>query len=118
MRGYRSSVEGRLIPAFGAMRAADVTALHLARWRATLPVSPRMKNKLLTELHGIFKRAMKMYGLTMNPAAAVEHLRVVKSVRHRGLQPRGGHGPRPGGGRRTGRSDLPDRRVRVCGGAS
>jgi hypothetical protein len=62
MRGYRSSVEGRLIPTFGAMRAADVTALQIERWRATLPVSPRMKNKLLTELHGIFKRAIKMSG--------------------------------------------------------
>jgi hypothetical protein len=26
-------------------------------------------------MHGIFKRAIKMYGLTINPAAAVEHLR-------------------------------------------
>jgi integrase len=79
MRGYRSRVEGRLIAAFGAMRAADITALQVERWRATLPVSPRMKNKLLTELHGIFKRAIKMYGLTVSPAAAVEHLRVPKS---------------------------------------
>jgi integrase len=87
MRGYRSSVEGRLIPAFGAMRAADVTALQIERWRATLPVSPRMKNKLLTELHGIFKRAMKMYGLTINPAAAVEHLRVPRSCDIEGFSP-------------------------------
>jgi integrase len=79
MRGYRSSVEGRLIPVFGEMALADITALHIERWRATLPVSPRMKNKLLTELHGIFKRARRMHGLEHNPAAEVEHLRVRRS---------------------------------------
>jgi integrase len=78
MQSYRSSVEGRLIPRFGDMQIGDITALHIERWRAALPVSPRMKNKLLTELHGIFKRAMKMYGVPRNPAAEVEHLRVPK----------------------------------------
>jgi integrase len=79
MRSYRSSVEGRLIPAFGVELTSEITPLHIERWRSSLPVSPRMKNKLLTELHGIFKRAMKMYGLAANPAAAVEALRVPKS---------------------------------------
>jgi hypothetical protein len=63
MRGYRSSVDGRLIPALGDQRLTDITATHIEQWRATLTVSPRMKNKLLTEIHGIFKRASKMYGI-------------------------------------------------------
>jgi integrase len=76
MRGYRSSVEGRLIPAFGGMLVAEITPAVLERWRAGLPVSARMKNKLLIELHGIFKRAAKLSGIAHNPAADVELLRV------------------------------------------
>jgi hypothetical protein len=73
MRGYRSSVQGRLVPVFGDLLLDDITPLHIERWRATLPVSPRMKNKLLTEMHGIFKRAAKMCGVTRgaaNPSSA------------------------------------------------
>lgn len=69
-------MHGRLIPAFGEMLIGDIAPIHIERWRASLPVGPRMKNKLLVELHGIFKRARKMYGLERNPAAEVEHLRV------------------------------------------
>jgi integrase len=79
MRDYRCSVEARLIPAFGGRRLDDITAQHIERWRATLKVSPRTKNKLLTQLYGIFKRAMKIFGLRVNVAAAVEPLRVPKS---------------------------------------
>jgi hypothetical protein len=57
MRGYRSSVHGRLIPAFGGHLVAEITRAHLERWRAGLPVSARMENKLLIELHGIFQSA-------------------------------------------------------------
>jgi len=76
MQAYRSSVYGRLIPVFGDMLIGDIAPIHIERWRASLPVGPRMKNKLLVEMHGIFKRARKMYGLERNPAAEVEHLRV------------------------------------------
>jgi integrase len=75
VRSYRSSVEARLIPAFGEWRLEDITARDLERWRATLLTSPRTKNKLLTELYGIFKRAQKVYGLPRNPAAEVDKLR-------------------------------------------
>jgi integrase len=76
MLAYRSSVSSRLLPAFGATKLHEITPAHLERWRAALPVSQRMKNKLLVELQGIFLRAQKVYGLPRNPAAEVERLRV------------------------------------------
>ena len=79
MRDYRCSVEARLVPAFGDQRLDDITAQHIERWRASLMVSPRTKNKLLTQLYGILKRAMKVFGLRCNVAALVEPLRVPRS---------------------------------------
>jgi integrase len=87
VRAYRSTVEGQLIPAFGDWRLEDITARDLERWRATLTTCPRTKNKLLTELHGIFKRAQKVYGLPRNPAAEVEKLRERPKVDLKVLEP-------------------------------
>jgi hypothetical protein len=36
MRGYRSSVNGLLIPAFGDLLVAEITPADIERWRATL----------------------------------------------------------------------------------
>jgi len=80
MRAYRSSVSSRLLPVFGAMKLHDITPAQIERWRSALPVSPRTKNKLLVELHGIFRRAQKVYGLQRNPAADVEPLRVRSQI--------------------------------------
>ena len=79
LRNYRCSVETKLIPAFGDRRLRDITPTDLERFRATLTVSPRTKNKLLVELYGIFRRAQKVYGLPANPAARVERLRERRS---------------------------------------
>ena len=75
LRSYRSSVNGQLLPAFGDMRLVDITPEHIERWRSSLTTSARTRNKLVVELHGIFKRAAKAYGLRRNPAAEVERLR-------------------------------------------
>jgi integrase len=80
LRSYRSSVVGQLIPAFGARPLAEITTEELERWRNGLTTGPRTRNKLLTELHGIFKRARKAYGLKVNPAADVEMLKVRRKV--------------------------------------
>ncbi len=80
LRNYRCSVETKLIPAFGDRRLRDITPADLERFRATLNVSPRTKNKLLVELYGIFRRAQKVYGLPANPAAQVERLRELRSL--------------------------------------
>lgn len=76
LRGYRSSVAGAFLPAFGGMGVGEVTPLQIERWRAGLGVSPRTKNKLLTELHGIFARSARVFGEPQaNPAAQVPKLR-------------------------------------------
>ena len=36
LRGYRSSVNAHLVPEFGDMLVAEITAAHIERWRATL----------------------------------------------------------------------------------
>ena len=75
LRSYRSSLEAHLLPAFGALALHEITPLLIERWRADLTSSPRTRNKLLTELYGVFRRAQKVYGLPSNPAAQVEKLR-------------------------------------------
>jgi integrase len=57
------------------MRLEDVTTEQLERWRTTLTASNRTVAKYLVILHGIFRRAMKVWGLPLNPAAAVERPR-------------------------------------------
>jgi integrase len=80
LRNYRSSVEAHLAPAFGRRRIDEITATDIERWRARVSVSPRTKNKLLTELHGIFRRAQRLHGLATNPAADLEKLRERRKV--------------------------------------
>jgi len=77
LRDYRSTITAHLLPAFGVMRVEDVSAATIERWRAELPptLSPRTKNKLLIQLHGIFRRAQRVYGLPGNPMAEIERHR-------------------------------------------
>jgi integrase len=72
VRGYRSTIEAHLLPVFGAMPVEDVTTEAIERWMAGFEGSPRSRNKLLIQLHGILGRARKAYGLTSNAAADVE----------------------------------------------
>lgn len=53
----------------------DVTAEMIERWKAGLTASNRTVAKYLVNLHGIFRRAMKVWGLPRNPAAEVERPR-------------------------------------------
>src|SRR3954454_548097 len=75
---YRSIGGAHLVPTFGAMRVEEVTPEKIERWRATVrsadgsPLSNRTKNKLLVLLHGVFRRAQKVYGLPRNPVAEIE----------------------------------------------
>jgi integrase len=72
LRGYRSALEAHLLPAFGSMPVEEVTTSEIERWIASLGGSPRSRNKLLIELHGILGRAKKVWGLQANAAAEVE----------------------------------------------
>jgi hypothetical protein len=77
VRDYRNAVERVFLPEFG-----EDTPLHrldgdrFERWRTEqireAARSDRTINKYLVLLHGIFKRAQKLYGLPENPLALVE----------------------------------------------
>jgi integrase len=72
VRGYRSIVEHHLLPAFGSMPFEDLRTEHIEAWISTVDGSPRTRNKLLVALHGILKRAQKVWSLPANPAAGIE----------------------------------------------
>jgi integrase len=72
---YRYTVR-RLDDAFGEQRLEDVTPGAIERWKATLTVSNRTIHKYLVVMHGIFRRAMKVWGLPSNPLTAVDRPRI------------------------------------------
>jgi integrase len=71
---YRHT-SNRIARDLGEIRLEDVTTELLERWHATLTSSNRTVAKHLVILHGIFRRAMKVWGLPSNPAASVERPR-------------------------------------------
>ena len=71
---YRHTAR-RIARDLGDLRLEDVTPEVLEQWKATLTASNRTVAKYLVILHGIFRRAMKVWGLPRNPAAAVERPR-------------------------------------------
>jgi integrase len=74
MSEYRYAAR-RIENDLGHLRLEDCTTEMLERWRTTLPGSNRTVLKQLTILHGIFRRAMRVWGLPKNPAADVERPR-------------------------------------------
>ena len=72
VNGYRSVLESHLLPAFGDLPVEQVTTVRIERWVAGFTGSARTKNKVLIQLHGILRRAKKVYGLQANAAAEVE----------------------------------------------
>jgi integrase len=73
VRDYRSVLESRLLPEFASMPLEEITTPVIERWRGSLVgLSNRSKIKLLIAMHGIFRRAQTVYGLSVNPLARVE----------------------------------------------
>jgi integrase len=74
VRDYRNAINGRLLPEFGDEPLEQIDADRIDRWRARLvgELSPRTVNKLLVIMHGIFKRAARVYGVPSNPVARVD----------------------------------------------
>jgi len=73
LRDYRSTLNLRLLPAFGERPIEAITTEEIERWRQSLDgLSNRSKNKLLIQLHGIFRRAQMVWALPVNPLARVE----------------------------------------------
>src|ERR1700733_2349666 len=70
---YRSALNAHLLPAFGAQPLEAITPEEIDAWRRGLAgLSNRSKNKLLIQLHGIFRRAQMVWGLEVNPLVRVE----------------------------------------------
>jgi integrase len=83
LRDYRSRMNAHLLPAFGNRRLEEITTRDVERWRASLvaaadggALSNKSKNNLVVLLHGVFRRAMTVYDLPLNPVARVERQRV------------------------------------------
>src|SRR5215211_4978175 len=76
IQGYRSVLQSRLLPEFGELPVELITADMIDDYRARLvgeeTLSARSVNKLLVQLHAIFKRAQRLHKLPSNPAAGVE----------------------------------------------
>src|SRR5437764_2603098 len=71
---YRHTA-GRISRDLGDLRLEDVTPQLLEQWKGTLTASNRTVAKYLVVAHGIFRRAMKVWGLPRNPAVDVERPR-------------------------------------------
>jgi integrase len=71
---YRHAAD-LIVRGLGDPALEDVTPEMIERWKATLTTSNRTVAKYLVNLHGIFRRAMKVWGLPRNPAAEVERPR-------------------------------------------
>jgi integrase len=73
---YRGVVEYALNAEFGWLALEEVTVERIDEYRAVLVdegrLSARTINKRLVVLHGILRRAMRVYGLRSNPAALVD----------------------------------------------
>jgi integrase len=76
VRDYRNTINSRLNPEFGTEPLEAIGSDRIDAWRAELvdegKLSARTINKMLVILHGIFKQAMRVYGLPSNPVDGVD----------------------------------------------
>jgi integrase len=75
LRGYESIMRAHLLPAFGERRLEDITADEVEAWSATLAASGlanATRLHILTCLHGVMKRAKRVWKLPRNPISDVE----------------------------------------------
>jgi integrase len=75
--GYRRELDGNLLPEFGAdTPLEEITTQDIDAYRERLVaeevLSARSINKRLAQLHAIFKRAQRVYGLASNPVEGAE----------------------------------------------
>ena len=71
---YASVINGYLLDEFGPMKLEVITADHVDAYKERLLSDGRLGNRTvvrhLTVLHGIFRRAARVWGLERNPASA------------------------------------------------
>ena len=72
VEGYRAIVRSQLLPEFGERPIESITTSMVETWISRMERSASTRTKALVLLHGIFKRARKVYDLPTNPVADVE----------------------------------------------
>ncbi len=77
VQDYRRELKQRLIPEFGAdTPLTEITTERVEQFRERMvmegTLSARTINKRLQQLHSVFKRAQKVFGLQVNPVVGVE----------------------------------------------
>ncbi len=72
IKTYRAIIGSQLLPAFGDRRLEAVTTAEIEAWAAGLTTAPSTRVKSIAVLHGIFRRARKVWGLPFNPVTEVE----------------------------------------------
>jgi integrase len=76
VRDYHIVVEKILVPALGDAPLEAITSGHVDAFRTNLVAEGRLSartiNKYLALIHGVLKRAQRVYGLSANAAAGVE----------------------------------------------
>jgi integrase len=83
LKDYRGVIDGYLTDEFGSKAIETITPDDIDRYKERLLSEGRLSNRTivrhLTVLHGIFKRATRVWGLGINPASAslVERPKVV-----------------------------------------
>jgi integrase len=70
--GYKALLNSQLLPIFGEKPIEAITTPEIEAWIGGVDRSPATRTKALVLMHGIFKRAKKVYGLPLNPVAEVE----------------------------------------------
>lgn len=74
VRDYRGVIEGYLLPAFGHQALNQITPDHIDAYKERLLEEGRLSRRTIVRhlnvLHGIFRRARRVFGLTINPASA------------------------------------------------
>jgi hypothetical protein len=100
-----------LVPAFGELPVESITTAHIEHWLGGLPQSPRTRTLALVLMHGIFRRAKKVWGPPVKSRRRGRETTAEPQRRHPGPLTRGRVGAGARRRRRAGRRDPPHRSV-------
>src|SRR4051812_22158449 len=92
VQDYRRELAQRLIPEFGAETPiTEITTDRVEQFRERMvaegTLSARTINKRLQQLHAVFKRAQRVFGLQINPVTNAERQPFKRSGDFRALTP-------------------------------
>lgn len=76
LAGYSSAIHYHLIPKFGALAIADLTATLVKEWLTELPCSNKRKNNILTPLRQLYEEMYLDEVIDKNPLDRVKNLTV------------------------------------------